>query len=128
MHPKGHIMAKILEFQGLYHLAAAKCVQREYANAALSKMSLMEAYHKLGHIACTAIKHIVSTGMITGIEIDPNSNEEFCAKAKAVHKLFLKESKTRAKKYRECVHWDLWGPASVSSLGEKEYAVCQTDA
>jgi hypothetical protein len=129
-HPKGHIMAKIPESQGLYHLAAAKRVQREYANIALSKMSLMEAHHKLGHIACTAIKHMVTTGMITGIEIDPNSNEEFCeacAKAKAARKPFPKESKTRTNKYGECVHWDLWGPASVSSLGGKQYAACRTD-
>jgi hypothetical protein len=47
----------------------------------------MEAHRKLGHIACTAIKHMVTTGMITGIEIDLNSNEKFCeacAKAKAI--------------------------------------------
>jgi hypothetical protein len=114
-HPKGHIMANILGSQGLYHLTAAKHVQHEYANIAVSKMSLMEAHCKLGHIACTAIKHMVSTGMITGIEIDPNSNKEFCeacAKAKAACQPFPKESKTRVNKYGEHVHWDLWAQHS----------------
>jgi hypothetical protein len=110
MHPKGHVMVKIPESQGLYHLTAAECVQHEYANIALSKTSLMEAHCKLSYIACTTIKQMVSTGMITGIEIDPNSNKEFCeacAKGKAVCKPFLKESKTGVDKYGECVHWDL---------------------
>jgi hypothetical protein len=73
---------------------------------------------------------MVTTGMITGIEIDPNSNEGFCeacAKAKATCKPFPKESKTRANKYGERVHWDLWGPASVSSLGRNQYAACRTN-
>jgi hypothetical protein len=56
-HPKSHIMAKILESQGLYYLTADKCVQSEYANVAISKMSLMEAHCKLGHIACTIRGH-----------------------------------------------------------------------
>ena len=35
---------------------------------------------------------------------------------KAARQPFLKESKTRATKYGEHVHWDLWGPATVKSL------------
>jgi hypothetical protein len=29
--------------------------------------------------------------------------------------------------FGECVHWDLWGPASTKSLGGKYYAAHQTD-
>jgi len=42
--------------------------------------------------------HMVSKGFIKGIQIDPNSKEEFCkpcTKAKAARKLFLKESHAR---------------------------------
>jgi hypothetical protein len=126
-HPKGHIMVKIPESQELCHLAPAKCIQHKYTNVAISKISLMEAHHKLGYIVCTAIKHMVSTGMITGIEIDPNSNEEFfktCAKVKAACKLCPKELEMRAKKFGEQVHWDLWGPALVTSLGGTQHATC----
>jgi hypothetical protein len=73
---------------------------------------------------------MVSTKMITGIEIDPNSNQEFCkacAKAKAACEPLLKKSRTRANRFGERVYWDVWGPASVGSLGGKQYATCQTD-
>ena len=40
---------------------------------------------------------------------------------------FPKESETRATKYREHVHWDLWGPASVRSLAGNSYVATQID-
>ena len=40
---------------------------------------------------------------------------------------FPKESKTRATKYGERVHWDLWGPASVKSLGGNSYVAARID-
>jgi hypothetical protein len=91
------------------------------------KINIIEAHHKLGHIACSAIKHMVKNGMIAGLEIDLTSKEEFCepyTKAKATCKPFPKESSSRATHFGECVHWDLWGPASTKSLGGKYYAAC----
>ena len=38
---------------------------------------------------------------------------------------FLKESKTRATKYGEHVHWDLWGPATVKSLNRNLYVAAR---
>jgi hypothetical protein len=118
-HPDGHIMACIPESQGLYRLVTMKQTQNDYASAAVMKINIMEAHHKLGHIACLAIKHMIKNGMITGLEIDLTSKEEFCepcAKAKATPTHF-----------GERVHWDLWGPAFMKSLGGKYYAACQTD-
>lgn len=66
--------------------------------------------------------------MITGIELNPTSKEEFCeacAKAKSPTEPYPKESNTRAKKYGQLVHWDLWGPAMVRSLNGKSYAAVQ---
>ena len=42
---------------------------------------------------------------------------------------FPKESKSRAEKFGEQVHWDLWGPATVKSLNGNSYmAACIDDA
>ena len=71
----------------------------DHANVANVKMTISEAHCKLGHIAHAAICHAISTGWITGIELDANSKLEFreaCAKAKAVRQPFLKESYTQA--------------------------------
>jgi hypothetical protein len=73
---------------------------------------------------------MISAGMVEGIELDPNSTEEFCeacAKAKSARQPYPHESSTRAEKYGERVHWDLWGPASVKSLGGKSYAAARKD-
>jgi hypothetical protein len=53
------------------------------------------------------MKHMVKNGMITSLEIDLTSKEEFCepcAKAKATCKPFPKESSTRATHFGEHVH------------------------
>jgi len=67
-----------------------------------------------------------------GIELDNDSKPEFCeacTKAKSATKPFPKESETRAKKFGDRVHWDLWGPAAVKSLNGHHYvAVCIDDA
>ena len=71
-----------------------------------------------------------SKGFILGIDLDVNSKPEFCeacAKAKSTMVPFLKESLTRAMKYSERVHWDLWGPASVKSLGGNYYVAARID-
>ena len=51
-----------------------------------------------------------------------------CAKAKVAQHPFPKELETHASKYRECIHWDLWGPTSVQSLSRNLYvAACIDD-
>ena len=87
-------------------------------------MSISEAHRKLGHISYGVITHAISKGFITGIKLDKDSKPEFCeacAKAKSARQPFPKESKTRAMKYGEHIHWDLWGPASVQSLNGNSY-------
>ena len=123
-------MAWIPELHGLYRSTVVNDAGLNHDNVAITKMTFMEAHQKLGHAACAAVKSMVSKGLVIGIEIDSNFKEEFCercAKAKAVRKPFLKESHTRASRFGERVHWDLWGPAAVRSLGGKSYAACRTD-
>ena len=88
---------------GLYRLVVAKITDiGDHANIASVKMSINEAHCKFRHIAHAAIKHMVNTGMIAGIELDPNTKPDFCepcAKAKSNRKPFPKESTTRATEY-----------------------------
>ena len=67
-----------------------------------------------------------------GIELDLNTKPEFCkacVKATAARQPFPKESSTHATVYGECVHWDLWDPASVQSISGNRYvAACIDDA
>jgi GAG-pre-integrase domain len=125
MSPKGHVIATIPYSDGLYRVTATKSSTDEsYAAATSGKMMISEAHRKLGHISCRAISHAISKGYITGIELEANSKPEFCevcAKAKAARRPFPKESDTRATKYSERVHWDLWGPATVKSLNGHHY-------
>ena len=76
----------------------------------------------------SAIKHAISQGFIASIELEPDSKPDFCeacAKAKSAQQPFPKESETRAKKFGECIHWDLWGPASVKSLNGNGYVAAR---
>ena len=68
--------------------------------------------------------------MVEGIEIasQPDNNFcETCVKAKITHVPFPAESNTRATKYGEQIHTDVWGPARVASLCGKLYYVSFTD-
>jgi len=130
-NPAGRTMATIPRSDGLYRvLTAKKPIDTDYANVASVKMMISEAHCKLGHIAHVAIKHAISQGHITGIELDPDSKPEFCepcAKAKSARQPFPKESQTHATKFGERVHWDVWGPASVKSLNGHNYVAARID-
>jgi hypothetical protein len=130
-NPEGRIMATIPRANGLYRLAnlnKSNCA--EHANLATGKMSISEAHRKLGHISHNAIRHAISSGRITGIDLDMDSKPEFCepcVKAKSARQPFPKKSDTRATNYGERVHWDLWGPASVKSLNGNLYVAARID-
>ena len=115
----GRTMATIPCANSLYHVTAPEDPPTvNYASIAMVKLTISEAHQKLGHIAPSAIKYMITKGHITAIQLDPESKPEFCevcAKAKAAWQPFPKESGTHVTKYRERVHWDLWGPASVET-------------
>jgi hypothetical protein len=67
---------------------------------------------------------MVEKGMVSGINLDMSLKPEFCGaciKAKATCMPFPKESKTEHKSYGDKVVSDVWGPASVQSIGGKRY-------
>ena len=102
-----------------------------YANVAWRPLSLYKLHCRLGHIHYGAIKDAIRNGLVEGLEVDPNnSDEQFCkacAAGKPTTQPFPKESLTRATDFGERVHWDLWGPVSVKSLGGKSYAAVRKD-
>jgi hypothetical protein len=124
-------MGMIPMANSLYHLVnAGKRTSSDHANIAAGKMSISEAHCKLGHIAHSAIWNAISTGQITRIELDMDSKPEFCepcVKAKSARVPFLQKSDTCVENYGERVHWDLWGPASVTSLSGNNYVAAHTD-
>lgn len=131
-NPSGNTVATIPHADGLYCIALATNTTPEttHANVASVKMTISEAHRKLGHISTSAIKHAITNGYITGIDLDLDLKPDFCdacAKAKSAVHPFPKESHTRATKYGERVHWDLWGPATVKSLNGHFYVAARID-
>ena len=97
-NPVGKTMATVPCSNGLYCIFAPETTNMiNYANIALVKMTMTQAHHKLGYIGYAAIKHAISMGNITSIELEPNSKPKFCehcAKAKALRQPFPKQSTT----------------------------------
>jgi hypothetical protein len=65
-------------------------------------MMIKEAHCKFSHIAHAAIKHAMTAGKITGVEIDQNSKPEFCeacAKTKVDRVPFPKQLHTSVDGY-----------------------------
>lgn len=106
--PKGRTIAIIPHSEGLYHVITSNQAKNgQHTNAAAEKMNINEAHQKLGHISFNAIRHAVSKGYITRIDLDDTSKPEFCeacAKAKSAVHPFLKESETHVEKYGNPVH------------------------
>ena len=128
---KGCTIAKIPHSQGLYQVQPPEEAKNNLsANATVVKMSINEAHHHLGHISSAAIKHAISKGFITRIDLDESFKLEFCeacVKAKSARQPFPQESETCAEKYGEYVHWDIWKPASVKSLNGHYYVATRID-
>ena len=132
LHPDESVIAKVAHTDGLYRLSAnvMETINDDeytlYANAARRPLSLFELHCRLGHIHYGAIKDAIRNGLVEGLKIDPkDANEQFCeacAAGKPTTQPFPKESLTHASDFGERVHWDLWGPVSVKSLGGKSYA------
>lgn len=122
-------IAEIPKVEGLYSLLGAGRRQH-HANVAKTKLTMCKLHHILGHISQTAVLEAVKKGLIEGVELDSSSQPEFCeacVKAKAARAPFPTESETRALRYGELVHTDLWGPACTTSLGGCDYYISFTD-
>ena len=75
-YPDGRTIAILLLSNELYHLVAERPATT-LDQLATTRMSINEAHLKFGHIAHATIKYMVKTGMIMGVELDPDSKPEF---------------------------------------------------
>ena len=97
-NPAGEKMGTIPCSNRLYHLFAPETRNAiDYTNIMVVDITLTQAHCKLGHKGYAAIKHAISTGSITGIELELSSKHKFCepcAKAKVLRQPFPKQSAT----------------------------------
>lgn len=116
----GVFIATVPSSGGLYKLGVSKNAKAEHANIAYSKMSLMEAHRRLGHISCNSITHAVNNKLTLRIQIEKGSKESFCevrARGKTQHKQVSQKASKRSAGLGAQVHVDIWGPARITSLG-----------
>ncbi|KAJ3997074.1 hypothetical protein F5050DRAFT_1555018, partial [Lentinula boryana] len=96
-------------------------------------ISLDQLHRRMGHISPKVARHMVTKGFVTGVKLDNEGPQdifcESCVYAKATRKPVAKERKegSRAEKFGEEVHSDLWGPAPVQSLRGKRYYISFID-
>lgn len=94
-------------------------------------MAVMEAHSVLGHIAPEAVKKLIRDGLVTGIDVDINTEItpcDICTKGKATRKPIAKAHvDPRSSRPGELIHTDLWGAARVEAKGGKKYYVSFTD-
>jgi hypothetical protein len=123
--PKNITIAQIPLIRGLYRVnKAPKLLKSPVANAVSKLMSINELHKKMGHVNYDNLCKMVKDGMVSGIDLDLNSNPDFCEaciKAKATRKPFPKKSETKYQNYGDKVVADTWGPAPVESLGRNRY-------
>jgi hypothetical protein len=94
-------------------------------------ISIMELHRRMGHIAVASARKLVESGAITGIELDPNSQEHDCdacifarATCLPVPKVHIS---TPAQRFGDEIHTNVWGPASISTRQGHRYFVTFTD-
>lgn len=130
------VMGKGKLSKGIY-LLDAKAVRHpgmtEYANFATHARALTwdEWHRALGHLAMSSIEKLARSGIVTGLNIDPNSTPsiscEACIRGKAIHNKFPKETTERGHLPGDLTYSDLWGPARTAAIGSKYYYISFTD-
>ncbi|KAL5483092.1 hypothetical protein ACEPAI_8321 [Sanghuangporus weigelae] len=95
-------------------------------------MSVKTLHARLGHISPVTAAQMVKKGVILGVKLDDSSpwlaSCESCIYGRSTRKEISKSRAGKlAKKFRDEIHSDLWGPAPVQSIGGKQYYVTFTD-
>jgi Pol polyprotein len=126
---KGVIMGSIaVSPNGLY-----KVEHPLMAVAAAEQVDIFTLYWRLGHIAADTICSLIRTNAVIGLHlIDPHSHSQIvcdsCDYAKVTRKTICKElTLSLAEAFGDEVHFDIWGPSPLSSLGGCKYYISFTD-
>ena len=129
----GKILGTIPKTKGLYRIVhESTSPQANVAEPAPEKLTVMDLHRRMGHIAPSAAKRLVTHGFVTGIELDLSSDDptfcESCVYAKTKRQPVPKVREgDPPTKYGEVIHSDLWVPSPIMSLGGKNYFVTFTD-
>ena len=115
---------------GLYkHKYAQKAT--ETANATQKVLSINDLHQCMGHISLGAMKALVKSGSVMGLDLDMSSELSFCkacAKVKVTCNPVPKEhNDPHAATVGEKVYSDVWGPSMPQSYDGKDYLVSFTD-
>ncbi|KAJ2921694.1 hypothetical protein H1R20_g15407, partial [Candolleomyces eurysporus] len=94
-------------------------------------MSLMDFHVVMGHRSFGDLRRMIEGGMIEGIRVKDLTGAppvcRTCVEAKAVHKPFKESRSPHPTAYAQEISSDVWGPASVESIGRKNYFVLFID-
>ena len=94
-------------------------------------VSIMELHYRMGHIAVESARKLVTSSAVVGVELDTNSPETDCEVCIFAHATRLPIPKVRisppAQDFRDEVHTDVWGPATIATCQNRRYFVTFTD-
>src|SRR5277367_524644 len=129
--PTGKAIGQVAVRNGLYRVDHDMTVNIAMASDAREVVTVEELHHRMGHIAPEAVKKMVSSGAIEGINLDQSSSIQSCDSceyAKATRKPIKKSRETpRASGFGDEIHSDVWGPSPVKTPGHKQFYVSFTD-
>ena len=129
--PKSRVIGRIPRVDGLYRVSSTNSDSVSVAAVASKPISINQLHERMGHINHEDLRHMVKTGMVTGIVLDLTSVPEqctVCIQAKAIRKPFPKKSVSdNIKEYGDKVVSDVWGPAPTESIGGRKYSICFED-
>lgn len=122
----GHLDIQSSTGNHVAHIARMVCGLYQVAHEgeggyAVEIVSVMELHRRMGHITPKAAQKLVEAGLVTGLALDPNSQEEHCEVclyARATRKPVPKvQVSPQAKQYGDEIHTDIGGPTRVATLG-----------
>ena len=125
--PQGERIGRIARTQGhLYKVIHAQ----DTANT-VEPVSVMELHCRLGHIAASSARKLVESGAVTGVKLDPGSQEADCDACIYARATRLPIPKVRisppARNFRDEIHTDVWGLATISTRQGRRYFITFTD-
>jgi hypothetical protein len=99
------------------HKHLYKVSHNEDSANAVEILTVMELHQCLGHITASSAQKLLKSGAITGIKLDPSSQEAACDACIFAHATRQPIPKVRisppAQHFGDEIHTDVWGPSSI---------------
>jgi transposase InsO family protein len=130
MDRRRRVIARIPVSNGIYRVEHPG--MGTSAGSAEETVSVMDLHRRMGHIAPEAARRLMKEGLVTGVKLDEASEItecDSCEYAKMHRKAVGKEKgkDSRATKFGEEVHSDVWGPSPISTIHGRFYYVTFID-